>query len=312
MQHTFPVCGQGNYDPSAKEITNGHEVQIGRYPWMVSLNVTKGNVFTTCGASLIDDRYIMTAAHCLFHKPNVNGIIATFSAHGRRLEEANDSVKLEIESYLIHEKFSGRFNFVYDIALIKLKNPVDIENAKWNPVCLPNFSNYSNLFLAEWRSQYVNSSLIKQEALYDVKLDEVDNSTCINKYWGSRYVPELSICAGTLEGECDGNSGGPLSTRHNGHVYQVGIVSIGTAYCGVKDKRMPGVYERITAHLDWIEQNTKDAKRCIGPDTPNYQSGPLVPSLLFRPVPAYVPIIMFATFVFGTIVINIFKCFNYF
>lgn len=54
---------------------------------------------------------------------------------------------------------------------------------------------------------------------------------------------------------CNGDSGGPLvykGPNTDGSWYQVGIVSFGTKQCG---KGTPGVYTRVTSHLDWIKEN---------------------------------------------------------
>ncbi|KAJ8913190.1 hypothetical protein NQ315_009027, partial [Exocentrus adspersus] len=51
-----------------------------------------------------------------------------------------------------------------------------------------------------------------------------------------------------------GDSGGPLMVQWDSRWIQVGVVSFGNK-CG--EPGYPGVYTRVTAYLDWIEENTK-------------------------------------------------------
>lgn len=56
----LPVCG-GVTSPGTR-VVGGNTSDLSAYPWMASL-FQKG-VFS-CGASLINDRYVLTAAHCV-------------------------------------------------------------------------------------------------------------------------------------------------------------------------------------------------------------------------------------------------------
>ena len=43
-------------------VTNGQNADVGEWPWIAAL-LMNGRQF--CGASLIDDKHILTAAHCV-------------------------------------------------------------------------------------------------------------------------------------------------------------------------------------------------------------------------------------------------------
>ena len=54
---------------------------------------------------------------------------------------------------------------------------------------------------------------------------------------------------------CNGDSGGPLMVKEKefgffSTVYQIGLVSSGTKYCGVGQ---PGIYTKVTSFLPWIK-----------------------------------------------------------
>ena len=281
------ACGVENIQ---SRIINGREAQRFRYPWMVSVN--------GCGGSLINDRYILTVGKCFRDKPEARSLTVILGAHTNteRWFGGFGQRKLLVESYRVHENWDPeQKRWDNDLALVKLRYPV-VFGGKLSPVCLPNFHKYSNLFVAGWGWQNSNNQLVQVTSLHETEVDEVDNSTCYNNYWGHFFTPETQICAGTQNGIC-GDDGSPLSTRHNGHVYQVGIALFANAKCGVGGMKIPDVYERITAHLDWIEKHTSDANWCKAPDVPAFTrkdtelspgrgwNWPRIPSLALPPGP---------------------------
>ena len=54
------ACGTIN---RSTRIVGGQEAEANEYPYMVALDYGFGRPF--CGGSLINDRYILTAAHCV-------------------------------------------------------------------------------------------------------------------------------------------------------------------------------------------------------------------------------------------------------
>lgn len=256
-------------------IINGQEAQRGRYPWLVSLLIkVGGDSYYSCGASIINDRYLLTAAHCVAFNPKPSDITAMVGAHteDERIDVGRGRMKLQVESIKIHENYVDEGNKMDDdIALIKLAKNVTFDHL-FSPICLASFSHFDNLSVCGWGRQNdrFTKKLKSSKVLHEVFVDEVNNSTCKDEHWGSRFQGEKQICAGTEAGTCQGDSGGALYTRADGRLYQVGVVSFGPPGCKVEGKVKPDVYERITAHLDWIERNTQDAKWCTGPLSPSF------------------------------------------
>lgn len=54
-------CGTKAYKTS--RIVGGQEAQVGEFPWQVSLHIK--NIAHVCGGSIINERWIVTAAHCV-------------------------------------------------------------------------------------------------------------------------------------------------------------------------------------------------------------------------------------------------------
>ena len=61
---------------------------------------------------------------------------------------------------------------------------------------------------------------------------------------------------------CQGDSGGPLVLQaEGGHFTQIGLVSWGQ---GCAEPSYPGVYARLSAHLDFINNNIQ-GEQCQAP-----------------------------------------------
>ncbi|XP_018347421.1 PREDICTED: venom serine protease 34-like [Trachymyrmex septentrionalis] len=67
--YEYCECGKKTTS-SLSRIIGGREVFENEFPWMAGIiSINKSQVI--CGASIINDRYVITAAHC-----NINGVIA--------------------------------------------------------------------------------------------------------------------------------------------------------------------------------------------------------------------------------------------
>lgn len=158
---------------------SGFTLILGEFGWMRCCTpfgiicITLNPVWVGRERALINDRYIMTAAHCIPKNSKPSDIIAMLGVHkaDERWKEGNGRKKLVIQSYVIHKKYNRKSGLLYDIALLKLKKPVD--TTKWNPICLPNFSQYSNLFLIGWGLQNSGGKLVRSAALHEVNMDQV-------------------------------------------------------------------------------------------------------------------------------------------
>lgn len=82
-------CGIAN---KQKRIVGGQETEVNQYPWMALL--TYSNRFY-CGASLINDRYVMTAAHCVsgFNKDRIG---VTLLEHDRSKPTETELLKRRV------------------------------------------------------------------------------------------------------------------------------------------------------------------------------------------------------------------------
>ncbi|XP_034256099.1 trypsin-7-like [Thrips palmi] len=247
-------CGDRN---DASRIVGGKPANANEFPWMVRLSYF--NRFY-CGGMLINDRYVLTAAHC------VKGFMwfmikVTFGEHDR----CNDTNKPE--SRFVLRAVSGDFsflNFDHDIALLRLNDRVPITETI-RPICLPKTADelYEgiNATAAGWGTlaEHGKPSCV----LHEVTVPVMANDECKKTNYNAKMITDNMMCAGYEQGQkdaCQGDSGGPLVRERDDKRYElIGVVSWGN---GCARPGYPGVYTRITRYLDWIRENSKDGCFC--------------------------------------------------
>lgn len=92
-------------------IVNGTDANLGQFPHQVSLRV-KGNNRHFCGGSIIDKRWILTAAHCSFLP---NGIVPIAVAGTIKLREGGKAYN--IGRIIPHPLYVNQKSLKHDIAL---------------------------------------------------------------------------------------------------------------------------------------------------------------------------------------------------
>lgn len=217
-----------------------------------------------CGATVINSRWILTAAHCVNSDNVTSTPAATRVRPGSHVR--NDINPQEVTDVIVHEKYIGKENsFLNDIALIRLKEPLDLENGPVKPSCLPgdgeeDFDNLVAIGMgAQSGKEYIGTL---QEANFRV----IPHFKCEQLYGKFRYT-EGHICGNNVGGVgvCYGDSGGPLLSYVNGLAHNVGIASWVVA-CGADS--YPGVFTRVSEYLDWIHDHVYDGEYCQGGTIP--------------------------------------------
>ncbi|XP_066972648.1 venom protease-like isoform X2 [Macrobrachium rosenbergii] len=264
------TCGRANGD---QRIVGGQDVSPqNKYPWMVGLKTSDGFNGYSCGATLISNRYALTAAHCLYDplsgKPVKAKQLQVGLADHQQLSTTDDITGVtrlvKVDSYIVHPEYSIR-GYGEDIALVKLREPVDLTaNKEIKPACLPKddsntYQGYDGI-VAGWGVQDYYDGSSYPDGLMEVSVPILDPKC--NGYNPSFKITKKMLCAGYKKGgkdACSGDSGGPLVVNENGIYTLVGVVSLGE---GCAQPNTPGIYTRVSKYLDWIAQNTNDASYC--------------------------------------------------
>ncbi len=272
------LSAQALGETDTEMIVGGAAAPDGKYPWQVRLYSSDDDVVGFCGGSIIDEKWILTAAHCLL---DTDAVVVGYGSNDR-----TKTTKIESEKIIVHPGYIAGEKA--DVALVKLKTP--IPNAKaiayvdpaQDKSLLPDGANVVVTgWGAIWDFQAFNNAvdvmagrrtvserkLLNDEELqaprklHEVDIQVIDPTECKSVYQ-SLNVPAFSIgdteiCATGLTGgkdSCFGDSGGPLvvaADNDRGYA-QVGIVSWGPQ-CG--NPLYPGVYTRVSSFSKWIKDN---------------------------------------------------------
>merc|ERR1712168_821888 len=120
-------CGQ----KAINRIVGGATTAVNEWPWQVALTVN-GQQF--CGGSLINDRYVLTAAHCTAGlRP---GEISIRLAEHRLSTTSETSLVTRGVSRIIDHANYEAGTELNDISLLKLSSPVEVSDTVL-PVCMP-------------------------------------------------------------------------------------------------------------------------------------------------------------------------------
>ncbi|XP_076593455.1 chymotrypsinogen A-like [Chaetodon auriga] len=239
-------CGVPAIIPQVSEynrIVNGENAVPGSWPWQVSLQ-TKSE-FHFCGGSLINEYWVVTAAHC-------EVIVEDLVILGE-YDRQHNSEPIQVKSIakaITHPDYNPD-DFDYDITLLKLSSPVQM-TPRVAPVCLASSSTSiasgTRCVTTGWgmTGESLSARYLQQTALPVISSDQC------KRFWGYTRITDAMICAGASGvSSCQGDSGGPLVCENSGVWTLVGIVSWGVYNC---DVRAPAVYVRVSYLRSWIDQ----------------------------------------------------------
>ncbi|XP_022699689.1 trypsin-1-like [Varroa jacobsoni] len=128
-------CGRSRTSPSATRIVGGREALQKEFPWQVSLQMRgKPNQWLhVCGGTLLSPEHVLTAAHCYSRRSKYR-VVAGMHKQGDMSNEAVQAAT--VSSFVIHESYNKPKPLMNDIAIITLKEPLNMTEAV-EPACLP-------------------------------------------------------------------------------------------------------------------------------------------------------------------------------
>ncbi|KAL3479647.1 trypsin-like cysteine/serine peptidase domain-containing protein [Aspergillus californicus] len=234
---------------SEAHIVGGHDAEIENYPYQVSIQYNNIHV---CGGSLISDRWVITASHCL-----LNNIVKEYSRLSVRVGSTrtdSGGSLLRLSDWATHPDYATS-HASNDIAVVQLISPVQFEPG----VAKIDLATTADGMLGEGNQCNLTGWGYTKEmgqqlspVLQTVTIPVINQEKCVQAYRDTKPVTGSMFCAGYLEGgtdSCQGDSGGPLVS--DGKL--VGIVSWGS---GCARKGFPGVYASVPALRQFVRDRT--------------------------------------------------------
>ncbi|KAL5287656.1 hypothetical protein ACFFRR_008512 [Megaselia abdita] len=239
----------------SSKIVSGTETRVNEFPSMVAL-IYEPNKSVFCGGTIINEYYVMSAAHCFYQTMynNPSQIRARVGEHDVKTNaESQYTRDYLVSSITFHNQYSPT-NDLNDIAVVRVSTPFE-----WSvgvgPSCLPySYQNtdFTNAYavIVGWGTQEFAGpvSTVLQKAT--VVVDSANNCR--------QYYPSLTtnqICTKpqyySNSDSCQYDSGGPVYYIGQRH-YSLGVISYGQ-YCG---NQKPSINTKVVSYLPWLKSVT--------------------------------------------------------
>ena len=216
---------------------------------------------SSCGASFLGDKWVLTAAHCV---DSANARQFKMNVGEYDLSDGAENA-INIANIYIHPQYNADA-IDFDIALVELVESVNAPAVQLASKATTEQYSIENspAMVAGWggRVGYApgeGPTYNFPDVLHQVELNLTTNAQCRTTLANSldtspqnTGITERMICAtqpASGKGSCQGDSGGPLIVQTGIGPQQVGIVSWGI---GCAEPGYPGVYTRVAEFSDWL------------------------------------------------------------
>jgi len=236
-------------------IVQGTAVGLFAHPHQASLQVQSSGAWRhICGAVIISNTRILTAAHCLQGQTASRMQIKVGALN---LDAAPNEYEqtVGVQSFVIHEAYNqNAAGIPNDIGIIYLLTPL-IFNANVQPATLAakgsTFAN-TKCVITGWGQTSGTGSVSNQ--LLEAQITKITTADC-QRRWLFQNINIKHICvfeastpSGSRPSACMGDSGGPMMCGDSLNLL-AGITSWGVSNCS---GNYPSVYTRVSEYLDWI------------------------------------------------------------
>jgi len=243
----YSDCGRSSY--AQGRVIAGQTAKRGAWPWQILMLMNRR---PGCGGTIINSRWIVTAAHCIYRK-SARQITIRVGEHNMKSREGSE-VDIPAERIVQHPSYNPR-TLDFDIAMIKVRSPIRF-NQYVQPACLPTrpFPVGTQCYITGWGKirHPGNMHYILQQG----RMPIVDQRTCHAANMRAIRIPVTRnmVCAGygsksRISG-CHGDSGGPFVCQSGGRWYLAGAVSHGSSTCSGNSYT---VYANVAGFRSWID-----------------------------------------------------------
>lgn len=219
----------------------------------------------------------MCAAHCCDGK-DASSTTITIGEHDTTASDGERVI--QATKITMHPKYGASDGYTYnwDFCIIRTE-PMNLDGQNSDIVCLPKQGEHvlpthdgqrlegKHCYVGGWGT--LSSGGGTPSVLQSVKIDIFSHDYCVEQSeYGSMFDPASEFCAGNMNGgqdSCQGDSGGPvicIDAQNQPMLY--GVVSWGY---GCASSGYPGIYGKISAVVDWIENVVNEVQTTAPPTT---------------------------------------------
>ncbi len=215
-----------------------------------------------CGATVLDEQHILTAAHCVYSTDHDNNLTSLFATAVPLLQNESDYPYSMVEKRRVSEIYYpdnyDDENLHNDIAILKLESSFSAIGSSDYAVMSDDGTTYRSTSEAFYAVGHGNteSGVDDVDVLQQAQLNYVPDESC-NFY----NIDGTKLC---MEGEvstsnnlqasgCQGDSGGPLYWYSGSQYIQVGVTSFGPGtMCGDPSYSATTVFTEVYDYQEWM------------------------------------------------------------
>ncbi|XP_067635708.1 transmembrane protease serine 9-like [Eurosta solidaginis] len=236
---TLTILWLANAAPNER-VVGGFDAYISQFPYQISLQHLDGS--HSCGGSIISNKFILTAAHCVVVGNGIETYPPRFyQVRVGSVQRAAGGQLLNVKRIIVNKSYG---NFLNDIALLELEEPLEFtKNIQPIEIADEEVPSGEDVIISGWgtlttfgylphRLQWNTLKALTTEECEDAIKMGVDSFICLAHQSGN--------------GACNGDSGGPANYKGK----LVGVAGFVINGCG---SNKPDGYAKVFYHRDWIK-----------------------------------------------------------